>query len=347
MSIGDIDSWLNKAEDGIKEYLLEAQRLDRIDQQLFDYAIANVIPNLRGWLLNSDVDRISPVLKQGVINAIQQGQWENLVNAYRQFVPFGTGGIRAMMAFDRQSIEDLKSRGFDAPILKGPNTINELLLLLTSVGVARFGKDQSPAFSKVVIGCDCRIRGMDLARIVGELFLANGYTVYFFDEPVPYPEVTYAIPDKHIRAHVGIFISASHNDYRYNGYKLSCSNGSQFDPEQRDRMYEEYIRTAEPGDIQLCAFADAPAEKLIFLGGAAPLPEFDYLGREDSIIDMHERHCNHVKSFLLTPNLAEQQEKTDNPVQIGYCAFHGSGTKAVPRLLREVGFRPQLVRQIT
>ena len=39
----------------------------------------------------------------------------------------------------------------------------------------------------------------DLAGRVAELFLKEGYTVFFFDEPSPYPEVTFAIPDEQIR----------------------------------------------------------------------------------------------------------------------------------------------------
>lgn len=338
---------LATAENGINGYLKDALDQDRIDQQLHDFARASVFPNLEKWLQDPEVDRVSPALKPGVEDAIRGERWEELVNAYRQYVPFGTGGIRAMMAYDRDSIRRLKDEGFNASILKGPNTINELLLLLTSAGVAAFGKDQTPAFSKVVIGCDCRIRGMDLAQIVAELFLANGYTVYFFDEPVPYPEVTFAIPDALIRADVGIFISASHNDYRYNGYKLSCGNGSQFDPKQRDEMYEQYIRQAAPGDIELCPFSNAPSDKLIFLGGDEPLDNFDYAGREDALINLHARHRDHVRSFLLTPDLAQRQQDSDNPLKVGYCAFHGAGTKAVPRLLSEVGIRDSEIRKIT
>ncbi len=341
------DDLLQAAERGITEYLNDAKDSDRIDQQLYDLAVAAVFPNLEKWMRDPQVDRVSPILKSGVADAIRSAKWENLVNAYRQYVPFGTGGIRAMMAYDRDSIKELKEKGFDARILKGPNTINELLLLLTSVGVANYGKDQNPQFSKVVVGCDSRIRGMDLARIVAELFLANAYTVFLFDEPVPYPEVTYAIPDEKIRAHIGIFISASHNDYRYNGYKLSCGNGSQFDPEQRDAMYEQYIRKAEPKDIKLCPLSEAPAGKLIYLGGAEPLADFDYHGRENTLINMHARHRDHVKSFLLTPDLRQRQAASDKPLKVGYCAYHGSGNKAVPRLMREVGLQDSAVKTIT
>lgn len=346
LATGRIEELLEQAKSGISAYLDDAKQEGRIDQQLYDLAIGNVFPNLESWLTDPEIDRISPTLKQGISTSIENSEWDHLVNAFRQNARFGTGGIRGMMAFDRASIVRMKEEGILAPILKGPNTINDLVLLLTSVGVAQFGRQQKPKpFEKAVIGYDSRIRGGDLARCVAELFLANDYTVFFFDEPCPYPEVTFAIPDKEVQADVGIFISASHNDYRYNGYKLSCSNGSQFDPEQRDEMYEQYIANAETKDIVFCPFNEAAPGKLVFLGGAEKVDGFDYGDRE--LINMHARHCNHVLSFMLTDDLAQQQAAASDPLKIGFCAFHGSGNKAVPRLLRDVGFREDRIHSIT
>ena len=334
----DVDSLLETARSGINGHLDAALRAGRIDQQLYDQATQHTLPALTKWLTDSSIAAISPHIAEGIRSAIERRDWNALVNAFRQSVRFGTGGIRGMMAFDRDSIVRLKEEGLDAPILKGPNTINEIVVLLTSVGVARFGKDRKPAFGKIVIGYDSRIRGHDLAAIVAQLFLAYGYTVYFFDAPCPYPEVTFAIPHELVKADVGILISASHNDYRYNGYKLSCANGSQFDPEERDLMYNRYIAKAEPGEIRLCPFRSAPDDKLWFLGGSEPEPAFDYAGRPHRRIDIHSAHREHVKRFLLTPDLADKQRAAAAPLRIGYCAFHGAGRVAVPRLLRDVGF---------
>jgi len=326
---------INKAESGIRNYLEEARNAGRIDEQLYRSALTNTAPNLKKWLEDSNIDRISSRLKEGIFHTIEQERWEDLVNAYRQNLRFGTGGIRGMMAFDRASIEKMVEEGINTDILKGPNTINDIVFLVTSVGVAQFGKDQSPPFEKIVIGYDSRIRGHDLARKIAELFLAYDYTVYFFDEPVPYPEVTYAIPS--IKADVGILISASHNDYRYNGYKLSSANGSQFDPKERNEMYNDYIAKADTDGIKLGSFDEAGEGKLWFLGGAEPVAGFDYAGKEDNLINIHAKHQAHVKTFLLTPDLAERQQAADDPLKIGYCAFHGAGRKAVPRLLSDVG----------
>ncbi|MCK4626919.1 MAG: hypothetical protein KAV00_16525 [Phycisphaerae bacterium] len=330
------NSLLELAHLGILNYLETARSTGRIDQQLCDEAKENTFPNLRKWLTNQDIEVLSPRLKEGLYNVIEREQWEDIVNAFRQSVLFGTGGIRGMMASDRESIVRLKNESIGAPVLKGPNTINDIVLLKTSAGVARFGKDQDPPFGSVVIGYDSRVRGHDFAALVAQLFLANDYMVYFFDAPCPYPELTFAIPN--LKADIGILISASHNDYRYNGYKLSCANGSQFDPEERNDMYNNYITTAQFEDIRLRPFSDALEGKLVFLGGSEPIRGYDYGGKEGSLIDMHKRHLDHVKKFLLTDDLAQRQSSSSDPMKIAYCAFHGAGRVAVPRLLKEVGF---------
>jgi len=339
MKINDISTLLDKAEKGISGYLSDAKKKGSINQQLYEIALENTFPNLQKWLADPSIDSISPMLKKGIADAIRSGRWENLVNAFRQSVRFGTGGIRGMMAFDKDSIINLKNKGIATDILKGPNTINDLVFLLTSVGVAKFGKMQEPvSYEKVVIGYDSRIRGFEFAEAVAGLFLAYGYTVYFFDAPCPYPEVTFAIPHELVKAQIGVLISASHNDYRYNGYKLSCSNGSQFDPEQRDRMYNEFIVKAEPKDIKLKSFSEAADGKLWFLGGDRPVEGFDYQGKERFLINIHEKHREHVKSFLCDKELIEKQKSSKRQLKIAFCPFHGSGNIAVPRLLDEVGF---------
>ncbi|MDP6058404.1 MAG: hypothetical protein QGH33_05905, partial [Pirellulaceae bacterium] len=326
---------LARATEGIKEYLHRSLEQDLIDAQQCADAMASTIPNLSAWLADPYIDRISPNTKPGIANAIQAGQWEAVVNAFRRDVGFGTGGIRGMMAFDRQSIVRLKEEGIDAPILKGPNTINNMVLLRVSAGVARFGREKG--YRKIVIGYDSRVRGRDFAHAIGELFVAFGFTVLLSDEPCPYPEVTFAIPYSRIRADLGILISASHNDYRYNGYKLSCANGSQFDPTERDEMYNHYISKATFKDIELCPLTEATPDKLLFFGGKEALPDFEC--RNWRLVDVHGPHRDHIISLLADPQgLAEHLRHHDRPLRIGYCAFHGVGGKAVPRLMAEIGF---------
>ena len=244
------------------------------------------------------------------------------MNAFRQYLSFGTGGIRGMMAYDMDSIKRIKKEGIDAPIVKGPNTINNILLLLTSAGVAKYGLDQG--FKKIVIGYDSRIKGFEFAKLVAELFLGYGYIVYLFDSPCPYPEVTFAIPNHLVKADFGILISASHNDYRYNGYKLSCCNGSQFDAKERDVIYNQYIKvllnnsdfaksTAEI--MKQIPLLKADSDKLWFLGGDKLVDGFDYGKFQNNLINMHEEHRKHITSFVINKDLIAHQASSANAIK--------------------------------
>ncbi|MCH8251492.1 MAG: hypothetical protein IID36_03460 [Planctomycetes bacterium] len=346
---------LESAERGIATYLADERDRGRIAGTYYEAAVAKTLPNLRKWLLAEELDRISPNLRDGLREAVASEQWEALCNAFSRDVSFGTGGIREKMGATREAILRLKNEGIHAPILKGPNTINDVILLMTSAGVAQYGRQRSPRFERIVIGYDSRVRGSDFARLIASLFLAYDYTVYLFDEACLYPSVTYAVPT--LKADVGVFISASHNDFRYNGYKLSCHNGSQFDPAERKAIYEDFITKVVFSDIKTSSPSDAPPEKLWFLGGVAsadgrtiddgphkglplsdPLPDAGdaYAGRTDRIIDIHTMHIDHVKQFLLRRSMIAEAKR---PLSIGYSAFNGSGRKAVPRLLGEVGFK--------
>ncbi len=353
-TLTDDRTLLESADAGITAYLEKERDRGRIAGIYYDDAVARTLPNLRKWLLAEELDHISPNLRDGLRAAIRDKKWEALTNAYSRDVAFGTGGIREKMGAERDVILRLKEEGVHAPIIKGPNTINDVIYLLTSAGTAKFGKQCTPPLDKVVIGFDSRVRGVDFARLIASLFLAYDYTVYLFDEACLYPSVTYAVPT--LKADIGVFISASHNDFRYNGYKLSCQNGSQFDPAKRNTLYEDYIKKVHFSDIKTLPLAEAPKEKLWFLGGvkakdgrtitegehaglplAEPLPDSGdlYTGREHRIIDLHTMHAEHTKAFLLRP---EMILKAEHPLSIGYSAFNGSGRKAVPRLLGEIGF---------
>lgn len=354
MTVDQDQELLSQAAVGVQGYLSSQKEAGCITGSYYDDAVAKTIPNLKKWLLAEELDTISPNLREGLRKAIRQQQWVAITNAYSRDVSFGTGGIREKMGATRDVVMQLKNEGIHAPIVKGPNTINDVVLLLTSAGVARFGVERKPPLQKVVIGFDSRVCGSEFARAIASLFLAYDYTVYIFDEACSYPSVTFAVPT--LKADVGVFISASHNDFRYNGYKLSCANGSQFDPVERATLYKDYITRMNFSDIKTISFSDAPKEKLWFLGGekskkprtfthgeheslpqADPLSEADsqhYAGREDQIIDLHAMHTQHIKTFLLRPEMIIH---TKTPLSIGFSAFNGSGRKVVPRLLNEIG----------
>jgi hypothetical protein len=231
----EIEALLQTAAAGIESYL-SANAAD-IRPEILASARQNVFKNLTSWLRSKSLDRLSPNAKLGIALAIRNQRWERLVDAFIDDIAFGTGGIRGVAAFASRADEselDLLATpdiGITTRILRGPNTINDVVLMLKSTGVARYARDEG--LKQIVIGYDSRLQGCAFAELIAKIFLAAGMRVYLFDDPCPYPEITFAIP--HLQADLGILISASHNDRRYNGYKLSNHTGAQFEKSVRDR----------------------------------------------------------------------------------------------------------------
>ena len=149
----NIDEILREAEQGLTNHLNSSLESGLIDKQLYDDALNHTFKNLKRWLTvsHAPLEKTLQPMRQGIINSVRQGKWEDIVNAFRQNVRFGTGGIRGLMASDRDSIRKLKENGLCTDILKGTNTMNDIVVLLTSAGVAKFGKAQPVPFSRIVV----------------------------------------------------------------------------------------------------------------------------------------------------------------------------------------------------
>ena len=331
-----------QAAAGVTAHLNTMLAEGKLTEEFHAVTLRNVTRYLGEWLDDPELDRLSPNLKRGILGAIEQERWIDIVNAFARRTSFGTGGIRALMSFDRSSIVRLKEEGLDAPILKGENTINNIVLMRAARGIAAWMNDHygdAGARRKAVVGCDSRIRGLDLAKCIAEVFLAEGLEVYLFDDPMPYPEITFTIP--WLDADIGVFISASHNDYRYNGFKLSGPSGAQISKAHRDMILEKInettfdkIRTT-PFET-LAAASDPAMERLHFMGGAEPLPR-DYFGREGSLLDVHQAYADQLESFFLNKELLGESGAAAD-LKIVFSAFNGAGRSTVPRILTGMGF---------
>ncbi|MCX6832090.1 MAG: hypothetical protein NT028_08155, partial [candidate division Zixibacteria bacterium] len=189
-------------ENEINGFLKRQFESGSVDRLIYEKAISSVgvFGNLCRWMESPELTRISPNAKRGIFAAIFANRWDDLNEAFFTEVEFGTGGIRGRAAISDWELEMLRDRGIQAPFLRGPNTINDIVLMQKSAAIAKFANQRG--FKSLVIGYDSRIRGRDFAKIVAEVFIYYGLKVYLFDDVVPYPEVTFAIPT--MKADMGI-----------------------------------------------------------------------------------------------------------------------------------------------
>ena len=97
---------------------------------------------------------------------------------------------------------------------------------IISQGISDYLKNKKTLKSKnprVVIGFDTRFLSDLFAKSAAEIFIANDIETTLSDAFVPAPVLSNAVVSR--EADIGIMLTASHNPYRYNGYKIKGPYG--------------------------------------------------------------------------------------------------------------------------
>lgn len=216
---------------------------------------------------------------------------EELRERFYKNLEFGTGGMRGTMG-------------------AGTNKINKYTLGKNTQGISNYLKQQFPNDDlKVVIAYDCRHNSDTLAKVVADVFSANGIKVYLFSELRPTPELSFAL--RHLDCHCGIVLTASHNPPEYNGYKVYWKDGGQIVPPQDHEIIHE---------IEKLSFADInfnSSETLI-----------EYIDEE-------------VDQAFITASVANGSFDTKNKddFSIVFTSLHGTSITLLPEVLNRAGYK--------
>lgn len=246
-------------------------------------------------LLEKVNEWLTPTFDENTQQAITEMMTSNpkeLEESFYKNLEFGTGGMRGVMGV-------------------GTNRINKYTLGKNTQGLSDYLKKSFPNEEiKTVIAYDCRHNSDTLAKVVADVFSANGIKVYLFSEMRPTPELSFAL--KHLNCHAGIVLTASHNPPEYNGYKVYWQDGGQLVPPQ-DGEIIEIIESLNYADIKFNA-----NENLI-----------SYIDKE---IDEAFWKSTVTNAGFNTPAAARENLK------IVYTSLHGTSIKAIPDVLALAGY---------
>lgn len=130
----------------------------------------NSIKAAKSWLTNS-FDAETKQKVQELLN----GNPEELQESFYKNLEFGTGGMRGIMGI-------------------GTNRINKYTLGKNTQGLSNYLKKSFPNQEiKVAIAYDCRNNSQTLAKVVADVFSANGIKVFLFSELRPTPELSFTV----------------------------------------------------------------------------------------------------------------------------------------------------------
>ena len=247
----------------------------------------HILDKVNEWLTPTFDNTTHEVIKQMMTSSPKE-----LEDSFYKNLEFGTGGMRGIMGV-------------------GTNRINKYTLGKNTQGLSNYMKKVFAGEElKVAIAYDCRHNSDTLAKIVADVFSANGIKVFLFSEMRPTPELSFTV--RHLNCHAGIVLTASHNPPEYNGYKVYWQDGGQLVPPQDGEIIKE-IESLQYSDINFEA-----NETFI-----------QYIDK-----DLDEAFW---KSTVENASFNTPKNAKDN-LKIVYTSLHGTSIKAIPSVLELAGY---------
>ena len=238
---------------------------------------------------------LSPTFDQKTQDEIKEmmtSSPKNLEESFYKNLEFGTGGMRGIMGV-------------------GTNRINKYTLGKNTQGLSDYLKKSFPGEKlKVAIAYDCRHNSDTLAKVVADVFSANGIKVYLFSEMRPTPELSFAV--RYLNCHAGIVLTASHNPPEYNGYKVYWQDGGQIVP---------------PNDAEIVQIIENLKYSEIKFDANASLIEYIDVAVDEAF----------AKSTVDNASFNTSAEARKN-LKIAYTSLHGTSIKMVPKVLEKAGY---------
>ncbi|MEX1382894.1 phospho-sugar mutase [Lutibacter sp.] len=216
---------------------------------------------------------------------------DQLADRFYKDMEFGTGGMRGIMG-------------------AGTNRINKYTLGKATQGLSNYLIQTFPNKQlKVAIAFDCRHNSQKFAKIVADVFSANGIKVFLFEDLRPTPELSFAV--KHLKCDAGIVLTASHNPPEYNGYKVYWNDGGQIVPPHDVKIIDE-VNSLEFSEIKFNA--------------------------NENLIEIIGEKIDSVFTDSCVKNGTFKSTKNRDKLKIVFTSLHGTSIVSVPEALEKAGY---------
>lgn len=281
----------------------------------FDPALKDkALGYLKQWLTAPEFAAYRPQIEW----LIQAKQWMGLLDRFSQILPFGTGGRRGAVGI-------------------GPNRMNLWTLGASVQGHCEYLKERFPGITplRVVLAYDVRrfedknkkynpdlpnpvlhLSSRDFANHAVGVYVANGIQAHILpadsNRYLATPELSFSI--RHLSAHGGLNISASHNPPDDNGGKFYDERGGQPVPPD-DQIMADLVE-------QVTTIKTLTWQETMRTGRALLLDQ----GPHKAYIDL----C-HRQSLIPPPRFDE--------IKVVYTPLHGVGFMTAMETLEAQGFR--------
>ena len=278
--------------------------------RLLATSFANILQLLRGGN--------NPLYTAAVEELARGDAWTELNDRFFKTLEFGTGGLRGRtIGKIVTSVERGEKAGSDCPEFPcvGTNAMNFYNVSRATQGLVLYLKEclaRSDAKPGIAIAHDTRFFSRLFAEFTAKVATETGCDVYLFESSRSTPELSFAV--RHTDAMAGIVITASHNPFHDNGYKVYLSDGAQIVEPHASRIIAQVNAIA--GEV----YDPLPQErqgKLILLGH-----------------DIDAVYKTRLRTLVLRPDVVAAQKG----FKIVFTAIHGTGGSISVPVLRDLGF---------
>ena len=174
-----------------------------------------------------------PLVRESIAELVDRGEWAELNDRFFKTLAFGTGGLRGrtigkvVTAAERGTLQPLGRPQFPCV---GTNAMNDFNVSRATQGLVAylqdwFSKKGLPGKPRIVIAYDTRHFSRDFAELTARVATDLGCDAALFEGPRSTPQLSFAV--RHLNAHAGIVVTASHNPAHDNGYKVYFDQGAQ------------------------------------------------------------------------------------------------------------------------
>jgi phosphoglucomutase len=174
--------------------------------------------------------------------------------------------------------------------------------------LCKAGRTEAP---KIVIAHDVRHFSRHFCELAASVWTSLGGEASIFDGPRSTPQLSYTV--RHVGATAGVVITASHNPYHDNGFKVYFEDGAQVVyPHAEGIVHEVYqVNLADTPK-----YFEQDLSKVVTLDAATD-----------------EAYNTALKESILVPEVFSAKEKPD----MVFTAIHGVGGVTAPGMLRSLG----------
>ncbi len=229
------------------------------------------------------------------VKDLLEGNEAELIESFYRDLEFGTGGLRGIMGV-------------------GTNRMNVYTVAMATQGLSNYLKKEFSSLPqiKVAVAHDSRNNSRLFAETTSNIFSANGFKVYLFENLRPTPELSFAI--RYYKCQSGVVITASHNPKEYNGYKAYWDDGGQIIA-PHDKLIIKEVQAIQ--SIEHVNF-NAKPENIEIIGS-----------------ETDDVYTNQITGLSLSHEAIKKQQD----MKIVYTPLHGAGVHLVPLILKKFGFK--------